>query len=252
MTSTRLSNDIAIVTGASHGIGAAIAQRLAADGARVVVNFNSSPDAAAEVVAEIQKAGGEAVAVQADLSNPETITGLFDAAEKAFSKVTLLVNNAGVRGDMTPAAKVDLASYEKIFNANVRSPVLCMTEFAQRVGEGGGRIVNITSGQARTPMLGASLYAGTKGALEAMTRGFAADLGASNVTVNAVAPGATATDVFKSEVSDAVKEQTIQSTALGRLGLPEDIADVVAFLVSDDARWITGQVLDANGGLRRS
>lgn len=152
---------------------------------------------------------------------------------------------------MLPASKIGVEQFDTLFQANVRGPVLCIGEFARRIGSGGGRIVNITSGQARTPMPGTGLYAGTKGALEAITRAFAADLGPEGVTVNAVAPGATATDRFKDAVPVAIQEQTIRDTALGRLGTPEDIADVVAFLLSNDAHWVTGQVLDANGGLRR-
>lgn len=249
--SAQLANRVAIVTGAGRGIGAAIARQLAADGANTVVNYFSSAPEAEGVTAAINDAGGVAVAVKADVSDPDQIAGLFEAAEKAFGTVALLVNNAGARGDSTPAAQVDAASYEKIFGTNVRGPALCMAEFARRVGPGGGRIVNITSGQARTPMPHSSLYAGTKGALESLTRGFAADLGPSGITVNAVAPGATGTDVFKSEVPAAVQAQTIQATALGRLGTPEDIAAVVAFLLSDAAQWVTGQVIDVNGGLRR-
>ncbi len=249
--SNTLAGHTVIVTGASGGIGAGIAKRLAADGAKTVVNFLSSAEQANQVVSAITQAGGEAIAVQADISDPAQITALFDAAEKAFGTVTLLVNNAAARGDNKAATEVTPQSYEKIFGSNVRGPVLCMVEIARRIGPGGGRIVNLTSGQARTPMPHSSLYAGTKGAMESLTRGFAADLGSQNITVNAVAPGATATEVFKSEVPAAVQEATIKNTALGRLGTPEDIAAAVSFLLSDDARWITGQIIDVNGGLRR-
>ena len=252
MSNIQSTDKTVIVTGASGGIGAAIAQRLGRDGARVVVHFNSNPDEAGKVVAAIEAVGGRALALQADLSDPERIAPLFDAAQKAFGTVSWLVNNAALRGETKPAASIQASDYDKLFNANIRGPILCMAEFARRIGTGGGRIVNISSGQARTAMPGAGLYAGAKGALESVTRVFAADLGPIGVTVNAVAPGATGTEVFKSAVPQAVQEQTIKSTALGRLGTPEDIADVVAFLLSDDARWITGQVLDANGGLRRS
>jgi 3-oxoacyl-[acyl-carrier protein] reductase len=142
--------------------------------------------------------------------------------------------------------------YERVFDANVRGPVLCMAEFARRVGHASGRIVNISSGQARTAMPGAGMYAGSKGAIEATTRVFAADLGPHGITVNAIAPGATATKQFLAAVPEQVQQETVQNTALGRLGQPEDIADAVAFLLSDDAHWVTGQVLDVNGGLRRS
>ena len=215
----------------------------------MVVNYNQSAGPAEEVVAAIRKSGGQAVAVKADVADAGAIRGLFDAAEKAFGPVTLLVNNAGV-WETRPAAEVDLAHYEKLFHVNVRGPVLCMAEFARRVGSAGGRIVNISSGAARASMPGAGLYSGTKAALEGITRGFAADLGPQGVTVNVVAPGVTDTDMLRVGLPDEMKKHLIGNTALGRLGEPEDIADVVAFLCSDDSRWITGQFLDANGGLR--
>ena len=249
--STALAGHVAIVTGASSGIGAAIAKQLAEDGAQTIVNFLGDAGPAEEVVAAIAQAGGKAVAVKADISDPAQVTALFEAARKAFGTVTLLVNNAAARGDNTPASDVDLASFEKIFRTNVGGPLLCMTEFARRAGPGGGHIVNLTSGQARTPMPHSSLYAGTKGAMESITRGFAADFGPRNITVNGVAPGATATDVFKKSVPADVQQQTIDKTALGRLGTPEDIAAVVSFLLSDASGWITGQIIDVNGGLRR-
>lgn len=165
------------MTGASRGIGVAIGARLAADGARVTVNLHRSPDEAAAVVSAIRAAGGEATAVQADVSDPDQIEALFDAAERTFGRVSLLVNNAADRGTPTPGAEVDAAAVERMFGTNVRGPVLCIATFARRIGHGGGRVVNITSGQARTPMPGAGLYAGTKGAMEEITRAFAADLG---------------------------------------------------------------------------
>ncbi len=251
MANEQLTGKVAIVTGASGGIGAAIAKRLAAAGAKTVVNFNGSPEGANKIAAAIKEAGGTAVAVKADVSDAAQVAALFRAAEAAFGHVTSLVNNAAVRGDPVAAADISLAQYQQVFSVNVQGPVLCIGEFARRAGSQGGRIVNITSGQARTPMPGAGLYAGSKGAMEAFTRAFAADLGPHGVTVNAVAPGATATPSFLAAISDEKKQQTIQDTALGRLGTPDDIADVVAFLLSDDAKWLTGQVLDANGGLRR-
>ena len=249
--SERLAGEVAIVTGGSGGIGAAIIKRMAADGADAVVNFNHSQQKAAEVVAAIRDAGGKAVAVQADVSDPGEISKLFDAAEAEFGEVTLLVNNAATRAKPAAAPEIDLERFQKLFAVNVQGPVLCIAEFARRAGSRGGRIINITSGQARTPMPATGLYAGAKGALESFTRAFAADLGPHGITVNAVAPGATATAEFNAAVPEEVKQRTIQGTALGRLGTPEDIADVVAFLLSADAHWVTGQVLDVNGGLRR-
>ena len=176
-------------------------------------------------MASISAAGGVAIAVQADVSDPRQVAKLFDEAEAAFGPVNLLVNNAATSGPRASVVDVTLDQYAQVFASNVQGPLLCTIEFARRA-KGGGRIVNMTSGQARTPMPGTSLYAGTKGALEAFTRAFAADLGALGITVNAVAPGATATDKFKAANSDAVKQKTIEDTALGRLGTPDDVAEV--------------------------
>ena len=241
-----------IVTGAAHGIGEAIARRLASDGASVVVNYTGNAKEADEVVAAIQRSQGKAIAVQADVSKPEQIEKMFDSAEEAFGPVSLLVNNAALRGTMTPAAELQIEQMEEIFRTNVFGPALCMGAFARRLRNADGNIVNISSGQARIALPGASLYSGTKGALESLTRVFAADLGPKKIRVNAVAPGATGTDQFLAAISDKAKQETIENTALGRIGLPADIADVVAFLLSPDAHWVTGQVLDVNGGLRRS
>ena len=250
MTSS-LDGQVALVTGAGRGIGAAIATRIAADGARVIVNYRSSEKGAAAVVQSILKAGGRAVAARADVGEPDEVTRLFDEAEAAFGPVTLLVNNAARRGDRQSVETIEVDAFAALFQANVQGPLLCVRELVRRIGTRDGRILNITSGQARAILPGTALYAGTKGALEAMTRAFAADLGPRGITVNALAPGATATDTFLSEVPEEVQEKTAISTALGRLGTPEDVARAAAFLLSQDAGWITGQVIDANGGLTR-
>lgn len=248
----RLAGKTALVSGGGGGIGAAIARRLARDGAKVAISYNSDAGSAERTIAKIRAEGGEAAMVKSDISEPAQIVSMFDAAEAAFGTVALLVNNAASRGKPTSADHIEAAAYEQMFGTNVRGPLLCMVELARRLRDAGGAIVNLTSGQARTPMPGAALYAGTKGAMEALTRAFAADFGPRGIRVNAVAPGATATETFKAAVPDAVQQQTVKDTALGRLGAPEDIADVVAFMLSDDAHWVTGQVLDANGGLRRA
>ena len=246
-----LAGKVAIVTGAGRGIGAAIAEQVAADGARTVVNYRNSREDAEALVGRIAASGGEARAVQADASDEEGIARLFDEAEAAFGQVTSLVNNAALRGDRTPAAELGPEEFRSLFAVNVCGPMMCMTAFADRAGPEGGRIVNLTSGQARTPMPGAALYAGTKGAVEAMTRGFAADLGPKGIGVNACAPGATATDTFLKEVPQEVQDSTVRNTALGRLGTPEDVARIVSFLLSDPSEWLAGQIIDADGGLRR-
>ncbi len=245
----RLDGRVAIVTGAARGIGAAIAKRLAADGARVVVNYSTSAKPAEETVAAIAGAGGQAVAVQGDVSDPAAVTGLFDAAERRFGPVAILVNNAGVY-ETRPVEQADAAHFEKVFRANVLGTLLATAEFARRFRGGPGRVVNISSGAARSALPGGAVYSASKAAVEGLTRGHAVDLGAKGITVNAVAPGTTDTEMLRAGLPEGMKEQMIASTALGRLGTPEDIADVVAFVCSDDARWITGQFLDANGGLR--
>ena len=190
------------------------------------------------------------MALKADVGRSNDAAALFDEGENAFGTVDLLVNNATMRGNSTPAHEIDVDAYQEIFAANVCGPLLMMAEFARR-NAAGGAIVNMSSGQSRTPMLNTTLYPGTKGAIEAITRACAADFGPRGIRVNAVSPGATATDRFKDAVPDDVKMRTIDNTALGRLGEPDDIADVVAFLLTHDARWMTGQIVDIDGGLRR-
>jgi 3-oxoacyl-[acyl-carrier protein] reductase len=248
-TMGRLDGRVAIVTGAARGIGAAVAKRLAADGARVVVNYSTSAKPAGETVAAIAGAGGQAVAVQGDVSDPAAVTGLFDAAERRFGPVAILVNNAGVY-ETRPVEQADAAHFETVFRANVLGTLLATAEFARRFRGGPGRVVNISSGAARGALPGGAIYCASKAAVEGLTRGHAVDLGATGITVNAVAPGTTDTEMLRAGLPEELKERMIAGTALGRLGTPEDIADVVAFVCSDDARWITGQSLDANGGLR--
>jgi 3-oxoacyl-[acyl-carrier protein] reductase len=243
-----LDGNVAIVTGAARGIGAATARRLAADGASVVVNYSTSAKPAEETVSAITKAGGRAIAVQGDVSDPAAVTGLFDAAEKHFGPVEILVNNAGVY-EPRPVEQADVAHFDKVFRTNVLGTLLATAEFARRVGKTGGRVVNISSGAARGALPGGAVYCASKAAMEGLTRGHAVDLGAKGVTVNAVAPGTTDTEMLRAGLPEGVKKQMIANTTLGRLGTPEDIADVVAYFCSDDARWITGQFLDTNGGL---
>lgn len=247
--SKKLEGQVAVVTGASRGIGAAIARRLAADGAKVVVNYSKSAGPAEEVVRQIRQAGGEANAARADLGDPAQIQPLFDAARKAYGRVDILVNNAGVAAAW-PVEEANVVRYDELFNVNVRGPLLTTAAFARQVGPDGGRVINISSGAGRAMLPGFAAYSATKAALEAMTRGHAAELGLKKVTVNAVAPGLTDTEMSRGAMPPEAMQHMIQNTALGRVGAPEDIADVVAFLASDDARWITGQFIDTNGGLR--
>jgi 3-oxoacyl-[acyl-carrier protein] reductase len=243
----RLHGKAAVVTGASRGIGSAIARRLAADGAAVVVNYAASPAAADEVVHRIRDAEGEAVAIRADLVDPEQIRALFDAAVKAFGRLDILVNNAGLFEVRTLEA-MDAGHYDRLFSLNVRAPLLATAEAAKRFGPDGGRVINISSNLARAALAGGSVYSAAKAALEALTRNHAVELGPRKVTVNVVAPGTTDTEMLRPGLTDEARRRWVAATPLGRLGDPEDIADVVAFLASDEARWLTGQVINASGG----
>lgn len=249
MPSTTLNGHIALVTGAARGIGAAIAHRLAADGASVIVNYSTSAKPAEETVDAIKKAGGKAIAIQANVSDEASVSKLFDAAEKAFGPVTTLVNNAGVYGECI-VERDNTANFEKIFHANVLGPLLTTAEFARRFKAKSGRIVNISSGAARAALIGGGVYCASKAAVEGLTRVHALELGPKGITVNAIAPGVTETEMLKNGLPEEVKEHMIGNTTLGRLGQPSDIADAVAFICSDDARWVTGQYLDVSGGLR--
>ena len=240
---------VAVVTGGSRGIGAAIARRLAREGVLVIVGYSRNSQAARQVVAEIEGAGGEAEAIQADVADLEQVQRLFAATVQGFGRLDILVNNAGV-AEFRPLEAVDAAHYARQFDVNVRGVLFATQEAALRFGAEGGCVVNITSGAATAPPPGASVYSASKAAVEAMTRSHAAELGPRGIRVNAVAPGITETDMLAANIPPAAQQAMIGNTALRRLGAPEDIADVVAFLTSHDARWITGQVVGANGGLR--
>ena len=240
----RLSDKVAIVTGASRGIGAAIAKRLAADGAKVVVNYALSREAAEEVVKGI---GSNAIAVRADLSKVEQIAPLVDATIKQFGKLDILVNNAAV-AEPELLADSDAGHFARHFDLNVRGLLLMTKEAVARMRDG-GRVINISSGVVKQRAGSYGVYAATKAAVEALTRCHSAELGKRGITVNAVAPGVTETDMLRSAMSESMQKALIAQTPLGRIGAPEDIADVVAFIASDEARWITGEVIPASGGL---
>ena len=242
-----LAGKVALVTGSARGIGAAIAKRLAADGAKVVVNYSKSQDEADEVVASIKKAGGDSFAVKADLSVPTEIPELFAAVKKQYGQLDILINNAGVM-DRGPIEDVTAEFVNHHFDLNVRGLILCTVEALKMLPKG-GKIVNVSSNITRMAIPGASVYSATKGAIDVLTQVWATELGPKSITVNAISPGATDTDM-NDDMSSSEKKQTLQMTALGRLGTSEDIADATAFLVSEDARWVTGERLAASGGLR--
>lgn len=246
----KLSGKAAIVTGSSRGIGAAIARRFAADGAQVIVHYTSSEQAARDVVADIETTGGTAVAVRADVGKPEEIPLLFEAVAKHFGRLDILVNNAAIM-QRTFLPEVTAENIDAHFNINVRGYLLC-AKYAAELLPPGGCIINIASAISRMAYPGAVVYTATKGAIDCMSRVLAMELGPRGIRVNVIAPGSTITDMNseKSGKTPQEAEQEIAMTALRRQGLPEDIADAVAFLATDDARWVTGAWIDVSGGIR--
>ncbi|MGE8366591.1 SDR family oxidoreductase [Cupriavidus basilensis] len=246
-TNTTSTTKVAIVTGASRGIGAAIARRLARDGFAVAVNYAAGAAQAAALVAELKAAGATAIAVRADVSRADDVRRMFEITEQQLGKVDVLVNNAGVLKTV-PLADTSDALYDQAFDINVRGTFNTLREAAARLNDG-GRIVNFSSTALALNMPGYAVYNATKAAVEAFTQVFAKELRGRGITVNAVAPGPIATSLFL----DGKTEEQIQAFArmppLQRLGQPEDIASVVAFLASPDAGWVNGQILRANGGL---
>lgn len=235
-----LTGKTAIVTGASRGIGRAVAERLAADGARVVVNYAGSASAAEELAARI---GG--LTARADVSQKQEVLEMFDRAETAFGGLDIVVNNAAV-AVMKPLAEFSDEEFERVFTVNTRGAFYCCREAARRLREG-GRIVNISTGATVGGTAGGSVYCASKAALEQFTRALARELAPRRITVNTVSPGFTETDMFAS--LPHLAELAPKLTPLGRAGRPEEIAAVVAWLCTEDARWITGQNIQAGGGL---
>jgi 3-oxoacyl-[acyl-carrier protein] reductase len=247
----KLTGKVAVVTGASKGIGAGIAKELAAQGASVVVNYSSSKEGAEKVVAEITKAGGKAIAVGGSVAKASDIDKLFAETKKAYGKVDVLVNNAGVYS-FSPLEEITEEQVDHIFDTNVKGLLLATKAGVALFPAEGGSVINIGSVVSDVTPPASAVYSGTKGAVDAITRVFAKELGPKKIRVNAVNPGPVTTEGFKSagfEGSDFEK-QMVQNTPLGRVGEPDDIASVVAFLASDDARWVTGSLLQAAGGLR--
>ncbi|WP_165987474.1 glucose 1-dehydrogenase [Streptomyces sp. YIM 98790] len=242
----------AVVTGAGRGIGRAIARRLARDGARVAVHYGSSETAAKETVAAIEAEGGSAFPLRADLSTPDGPQQLWEAFDREADELHILVNNAGVSGNWSAIEELTAEDFDHIFAVNAKAPFFVTQAALGRLSEG-GRIVNISSRVTRVVLEGRLIaYAASKGAVDVFTRTLANELGPRRITVNAVAPGATDTDMSAPYLDSApeARSQAGALAALGRVGEPADIADVVAFLASDDARWITGQWIDTSGGVR--
>ncbi len=236
----------AIVTGASKGIGAAIAKRLASDGFRTIVNYASGAAEAQNVVAAIETAGGRAKAIGADVADAAAMRTLFDQAEAEFGPVDVLVNNAGIL-KTAPLAKVSDEEYRRQVAVNLTGAFNGMREGATRVRDG-GRIINLSTSIIGNYLPAYGVYAATKAAVEAMTHVLAKELGARGITVNAVAPGPVATEMFLTGRSEELVRRAINDIPLGRLGRPDDIAGVVSFLASPESGWINGQVIKVNGG----
>lgn len=238
-----LSGKVAIVTGASNGIGRAIAERLADDGVIVVVNYSKSSEKAQQVVVGIQAKGGKALAVQTDMSQVAEARRLVIDTVKQFNRLDILVNNAG-KFMPKPLDETTEEDFDSVIALNAKGPYFAMQE-AAKVLKDGGRIVNISTGGTRLHFPGATAYLGSKAALEQYTKGLAQELAPKGITVNTVSPGFTETGMM----TDEYRQMGIQLSPMKRLGVPKDIADVVAFIVSEEARWITGQTIQAGGGI---
>jgi 3-oxoacyl-[acyl-carrier protein] reductase len=247
--SQKLANKVAIVTGASKGIGAAIAKHLAAEGAAVVVNYSSSQASAEKVVAEILNSGGKAVAVQADVSKTADIERLFTASQNAFGAIDILVNNAGIYTP-APLEEIDEAHFHKQFDLNVLGLILSTKQALKHFNPAGGSVINISSVVSTMAFAGLSVYSATKGAVDATTRALAKELAPRNIRVNTINPGMVETEGVHATGFIQNRANVEAVTPLGRIGQPDDIAPAVVFFASQDSSWITGESLFISGGLR--
>ncbi len=244
----KLAGKVAVVTGASKGIGAAIAKNLAAEGAAVVVNYASSKAGADKVVAEINRAGGKAVAVQGDVAKKSDIEKLFTKTKKVFGQLDILVNNAGVY-EFAPLEQITEEHYHKQFNLNVLGLLLTTQEAVKLFPATGGSVINISSGAA-AGVPGASVYSATKGAVDTVSRSLAKELGPKKIRVNSLSPGMVETEGVHAAgfLGSDFHKQIVAQTPLGRIGQPDDIGRIAVFLASEDSGWITGEVILASGG----
>ena len=246
-----LAGKVAVVTGASKGIGAAIARGLGAAGAAVVVNYASSREGADRVVAEITGKGGRAIAVQGDVAKTADVRRLFDEAQRAFGALDVLVNNAGVY-QLEPIEAVVEDAFHRQFDTNVLGPILAIQEAVKHFGPKGGSVINISSVASTSAPPNSVVYSATKGALDAVTRVLAKELGPRRIRVNTIAPGGVETEGVHAAglMGSDFEKQVVAGTPLGRFGQPEDIAGVAVFLASDAAGWVTGERISASGGFR--
>lgn len=247
----KLHNKVAVVTGASKGIGAGIAKQLAAAGAKVVVNYATAKEGAEKVVADITALGGQAIAVQANVAQETELQGLFDTTVNTYGPIDILVNNAGVYRFGT-IDTVSEAAFTEQFNTNVLGLLLATKSAVNQFNPKGGSIINIGSVVSTLGLPGTAIYTATKGAVDAITRVLAKELGGRGIRVNALNPGMVETEGAHSAgiMGSEMEQETIRTTPLGRIGQPDDIADIAVFLASDDARWLTGETLLASGGVR--
>jgi 3-oxoacyl-[acyl-carrier protein] reductase len=250
MNMSKLAGKVAVVTGASKGIGAGIARALAAEGAAVVVNYASSKAGADKVVTDIEQAGGRAIAVQGDVSKADQAQGLIDAAVDRYGRLDVLVNNSGVY-EFAPIDAVTEDQYRRMFDVNVLGVLLATQAAARHLGEGGS-VINISSAITSLLPPDSAVYSGTKGAVDAITGALANELGPRRIRVNAINPGVVETEGTHTAgvIGSEFESGAVAQTPLGRVGQPDDIAGVAVFLASDDARWLTGEKLSASGGLR--
>ena len=247
----KLTGKVAVVTGASKGIGAAIAEKLGSEGAKVVVNYASDKAGADKVVAKITKSGGEAFAVKADVSKPEDIGKLFNETKSRYGHVDILVNNAGVY-EFRPLEAIDEQHFRRQFDLNVLGLLLTTQAAVANTNGNGGSVINLSSVVAKTPTAAAAVYSATKGAVDVITRSLALELGPKKIRVNSLSPGLTETEGLRSSVGEdqAFRNAAVSRTPLGRVGTVDDIANVALFLASEDSGWITGETLLAGGGVR--
>lgn len=244
---TNNTQQVALVTGASRGIGAAIAQRLAADGFTVIINYAGNQQLADELVRKIEQRGGRVLSAKADVSDPQAVRQLFDRVEQAFGGVDVLVNNAGVM-ELAPVADMSDAQVDRLIDINLKGTFNTLREAAKRLRDN-GRIINFSSSVVGLLQPGYGMYAASKAAVEALTSVLAKELRGRAITVNAIAPGPTATDLFLDGKSPELIERLAKMAPLERLGQPVDIAATVSFLAGADGAWINGQTLRANGGI---
>lgn len=247
---SKLKNKVAIVTGASKGIGAAIAKYFAAEGAKVVVNYASSKEDADKVVKVITDNGGTAISVQADVSKATEVSSLFEETKKAFGTLDILVNNAGIY-EYAPIEQLTEESFHLQFNINVLGSLLSIQESLKLFGDKGGNIINISSEAGKTPLPTGSVYSATKAALDAVTVSLSKEFSGRNIRINSILPGVVETEGSRSAgfIGSDAETKLVATTPLGRTGQPGDIAKVAVFLASDDAAWITGEKISVSGGI---